>query len=188
MFSKELKEYTAEAHTDLERKMIPHLKKISSRDEYVNLLDFMHGFYEPLEERLAPFLPEGPSHSPSANIVKDINELDAGYQLSGKKAPGLPDIHSAANALGVLYVIEGSTLGGQIITKMLSKQIESDSTGGFSFYNPYGEETLANWNNFKKKLDQPFDENEKKEIIEGANETFRTLNNWISNYDGYKHR
>src|SRR5688572_19899073 len=106
MFSKELKEYTAEAHTDLERKMIPHLKKIGLRADYLNLLDFMHGYYQPLGERLRPFLPSHNMHSPAVNIAEDIQQLDSTYKLSDRKAPNLPGIHSSAAALGVLYVIE----------------------------------------------------------------------------------
>ena len=188
MFSEKLKEYTAEAHRDLERKMIPHLRNIRSREDYTQLLDFMHGYYEPLEERLSHFLPVDFPHSHAENIRKDIAQLAPGFESSNMRAEKMPRINSTARALGVLYVLEGSTLGGQVITKMISKQLGTESTEGFNFYNPYREKTADNWNSFRRKLNQSFTDEEQTEIIEGANETFQTLNNWISQYDGNNHR
>src|SRR5690349_338224 len=114
MFSKELKEYTADAHVALERKMIPHLRNISSVPDYVRLLDFMLGYYEPLTNLLQQHMPDQLTHSPAANLKKDIKQLDPSHKRSGITAAELPEVKSATAALGVLYVVEGSTLGGQI--------------------------------------------------------------------------
>jgi heme oxygenase (biliverdin-IX-beta and delta-forming) len=183
MFSDELKQGTAVAHLDLERKMIPHLKKIGSKLDYISLLNYMLGFYQPLEERLAPYLDGYRLQSHAGNIRTDIREMAPDFEVSTDWATELPVIDSAEKALGVLYVLEGSTLGGQIITKMLKKQLEGSDAAAFNFYNPYEEQTMQQWNIFRERLNQPFNEEQRQAVIAGANETFNSLNRWISSYE-----
>ena len=67
----------------------------------------------------------------------------------------LPSIRSHQHALGALYVIEGSTLGGKIISKMISHQIPSTDGHGLTFFNSYGDDTITMWERFKVILDDP---------------------------------
>jgi heme oxygenase len=183
MFSDHLKANTADAHLALERDMILHLRKIAGIGDYLRLLDFMHGYYEPLEERLHKFVDITLYQSHAANIRSDIFNLHPGFRLSPKRATELPDIDSPHKGTGVLYVLEGSTLGGQIITKMLTKQLHLDGTYGFSFYNPYGEGTMKKWQNFKATLNGGLTYDDQQAIIDGANDTFSSLKRWISLYE-----
>ncbi|RYZ42557.1 MAG: biliverdin-producing heme oxygenase [Sphingobacteriales bacterium] len=183
MFSDELKQGTAVAHMDLERKMIPHLKKIGSKMDYVRLLNYLLRFYHPLEERLTPYLDGYPLQSHAGNILNDIRDMDPGYREPAQWASHLPVIDSSAKALGVLYVLEGSTLGGQVITKMLTKQLEGTGVAAFRFYNPYDNDTMPQWKLFKERINQPLTSSQQQAVIAGANETFNSLNRWISLYE-----
>ncbi|RYG00257.1 MAG: biliverdin-producing heme oxygenase [Chitinophagaceae bacterium] len=184
MFSEELKKNTAVAHLELERKMIPLLKQISSKEDYVELLDFLYGYYQPLESKIKPFVTGINFHQHTPNIEKDIIELEPTHIFSGRVAEDVPDFNSAEKALGALYVLEGSTLGGQIISKMLAKQITGSSVNSFSFYNPYGDETHQKWSEFKKLLDANYSAEQRELITQGANETFSTLHKWMLSYGG----
>lgn len=182
MFSEELKKNTAVAHLELERKMIPLLKQINSKEDYVELLDFLYGYYKPLESNIQPFSSGISFHQHTPNIEKDINELEPSHKFSGRVAADIPAFDSREKALGALYVLEGSTLGGQIISKMLAKQITGSDVNSFSFYNPYGDATNQKWSEFKKLLDADYTAEQKALISEGANETFTTLHKWMSSY------
>lgn len=51
-----------------------------------------------------------------------------------------------SEALGILYVLEGSTLGGRTILRSLSAQ--GHDVHGLSFLDPYGAETGNRWRDF----------------------------------------
>ena len=88
----------------------------------------------------------------------------------------LPEISGHAAALGAMYVIEGSTLGGQIICNMLKKQLKIED--GLSFFSGYGEQTIPMWKRFQAVLDLPGSQQGDK-IIEAANDTFGKFEVWF---------
>ncbi len=181
IFSDELKRSTATAHLGLERRIIPHLKKIRSKDDYIRFLDYLHSFYDALDQRLQPWFSEPGRVSDAARIRQDIRQLDPGFEFTVRESVEVPQVDSYERALGVMYVLEGSTLGGQIISGMLTKQL-GDISNAYTYYNPYGESTFEKWNHFKEKLNQPFTPEQQQEMIAAANETFKTLNTWMADY------
>lgn len=60
----------------------------------------------------------------------------------------LPAIENLGQLIGVLYVIEGSTLGGQHIAKYLSNSFGYLGDDGVRFFEGYGEKTSSNWQEF----------------------------------------
>lgn len=66
----------------------------------------------------------------------------------------LPPVNfgSEGEALGFLYVLEGSSLGGRVILKALAAG--GATAEGLSFLDPYGPETGARWRSFLAVLEQ----------------------------------
>jgi heme oxygenase len=60
--------------------------------------------------------------------------------------PKFPRPGSRAAALGMLYVLEGSTLGGRLILRMLADRGISDPD--LAFLDPYGHDTGSRWRSF----------------------------------------
>ena len=84
------------------------------------------------------------------------------------------------SALGAIYVLEGSTLGGKIIKDLIWKQLGISSNLGFAFFNGYGSDTVTMWQTFKLAIDrQSFTKGESLEITAAANSTFTTLKKWM---------
>jgi len=54
--------------------------------------------------------------------------------------------------LGAMYVMEGSTLGGQYIAKHLEKVFQFEPGGGNAYFRGYAEHTGEMWNAFKAIL------------------------------------
>jgi heme oxygenase len=57
-------------------------------------------------------------------------------------------IDGIGHLAGVLYVIEGSTLGGQIIVRHLERNLGLTRESGARFFHGYGADTEAHWQEF----------------------------------------
>lgn len=89
------------------------------------------------------------------------------------------DLNSFGAAWGALYVVEGSTLGGQHILRMLrgSSFVERHALspeGGLSYFAGYGDRTGNMWRGFLRALGgaETADPDSRDSIIEGARNTF----------------
>lgn len=188
MFSEELKRSTLTEHAELEKKLVSRIKKIATVKDYADLLKLMYGYYKPLQDRIGLYPREksgGDDFSLriSDSILKDLEALGHKPDTGIPVCSLLPEITTAAASLGAMYVTEGSTLGGQIITKMISRQLNISGNRGFSFFNAYGEETPARWENFKGFLNRTADDQDKKETIETAKKTFSTFKEWVVQHE-----
>jgi heme oxygenase len=79
--------------------------------------------------------------------------------------------------LGSVYVMEGSTLGGQVIGKAL-RSATWVPEGGLRYFNPYGPRTGAMWRNFCVALDA-VSASAAQEVICGARDSFALLRDWL---------
>lgn len=86
------------------------------------------------------------------------------------------EFNNAYEALGALYVIEGSTLGGNVIAKQLSKT-EGFEEVTFNFFGCYQENTGPMWKNFKEVLDTEVKEEQYNEVLSGAKKLYTFLLN-----------
>jgi heme oxygenase (biliverdin-IX-beta and delta-forming) len=60
----------------------------------------------------------------------------------------LAQISEVGDLVGLLYAMEGSTLGGQIIARHLHDHIRLDARSGARFFAAYGPDTEARWQEF----------------------------------------
>lgn len=103
-------------------------------------------------------------HVPAAAVLQQalsaIEGLDLGARLrSGDldrhrrdgALPAFPSPTSPANALGMLYVLEGSTLGGRVILRQIGTRADDVDLG---FLDPYGTEAGDRWRAFLGVIDR----------------------------------
>lgn len=83
-----------------------------------------------------------------------------------------PAVGTRAEALGAMYVLEGSTLGGKIILKTLRSR--GVSTGELHFLDPYGKQAGAMWRTFLSILERETapDQTAMNECVSGAIKAF----------------
>jgi len=105
-------------------------------------------------------------------IEKDLESLS----LENQAASHHLEFDNEHEALGAMYVIEGSTLGGNVIAKQLSKTEGFDNVT-FNFFGCYQENTGPMWKNFKKVLDTEVTEDHYKEVLSGAKKLYTFLLN-----------
>ena len=99
-------------------------------------------------------------------------EIDA---IPSPEAPWLPA--TRPEALGALYVMEGSTLGGKLIVKAL-RRLPDWPLAAQSYFDPYGAETGARWQAFKLHLNSTAPQ-DGDAVVEAAKRTFALLEQWM---------
>lgn len=186
MLRDDLRRHTHEHHERLEA-LLDLPGSIRSTDDYRRLLGAFFGFYTPFEARLGEY------EEPLGYVGLDVSarrkaprlrdDLEAlGFSDESIEAlprcSTLPALDSWGQALGALYVLEGSTLGGQFIVRHLSRDWPALPT---RFFAGYGERTGAMWRNFLAVLnDQPIAAGEREAILQGAEATFEALAHWFT--------
>ncbi len=187
MFMTLLKQATSGRHRALEAQL-PLLDPRLSRQDYQRFVCRFFGYYAPLEERLLAWpdwhaigLDYRERHK-TPRLVQDMAALgDApASQAQVARCQALPETTTSAQVLGCLYVIEGATLGGQIILKHLHANLGLTPASGASFFSGYGDQTGPRWQSFRATLAalaQRVDAD--NDIIASANRTFETIDAWL---------
>jgi heme oxygenase len=92
----------------------------------------------------------------------------------------LPDLSSFPRAVGCMYVLEGATLGGQVVLRQVRAALGVDAASGASFFAGYGSRNGAMWQAFLAFLGAlRFDARETNHTIAAACETFEGLERWM---------
>jgi len=173
MLSTYIKEATKAAHQELEGKVVRKLKAIRSNEDYANVLKYFYAYFNALEKAIRPYiterlLPDYASRRNSGYLKEDIEELGSG--INDLPPVTIPAISSVTEALGALYVMEGSIMGGPYIVQMLQK---NGIDKGFSFFSGYGADTGRMWNNFTSVMNRNITAEKDQAIaVDSANETF----------------
>jgi heme oxygenase len=181
-----LKQATRSAHHRIEL-ALPFFDAGLTRARYIRVLQALYGFYAPVE-RLCE-LAVGPSEAPlELRTRRKIPLLDADLAVLGQPRRDLaalpscrllPTVTLASQALGVLYVLEGATLGGQIIARRLHELLGIDALGGAAFFASYGDRTREMWRRFAAQVERApgFD---LAAALGAAVQTFETLEGWLT--------
>lgn len=176
MLSTNIKETTKTAHIQLEKRVVQHLKAITSYEDYAEFLKCFYAYFSELEKVIMPFitkelLPDYKARRNSTSLKNDI--LESGYTVQGLPDVAMPQIGNALGAFGALYVMEGSVMGGSIIVEMLRKR---GIVKGVTFFSGYGEETGKMWGTFISVLNNLTGSAQEQDIVIQAAEA--TFNNF----------
>jgi heme oxygenase len=116
------------------------------------VVEDFHRLHADIEATVAPWL-EGlagldyAARRRTRQLSADLAALGVAPLASGSGAgSGAPKASSRAEALGLVYVLEGSTLGGQVIRRA-ARAAGTDLTG-LSFLDPYGAKVGERWRAF----------------------------------------
>ncbi len=185
----QLKARTAHQHSQTEDG-VDLMRDDFTLDEYRKLLVRFYSFYKSYEEKMHEALRQNPlefNHSERLNTPKLIADLTSlgmsESDISQIETSGdLPALDSGERIFGSLYVIEGSTLGGQVISRHLKQKFDLDETNGAAFFSGYGKDTGKMWNGFRESITAfAADDVNKEEIIAGAIETFEKIGKSLAN-------
>jgi heme oxygenase len=190
MILKRLKQATSASHTALENQL-PLMNTDLTRDEYGQFVSRFFGFYAPLESQLlaSPLWQtlafDYHARQKTPRLKQDLSSLgnSADVLAVTPHCTDLPALTTPEQLLGCLYVIEGATLGGRVISRHLQNQLGLTSESGGAFFDGYGTETGLRWKAFctmlSRNADSSGDEGRHEAIVAGANRTFEALTRWL---------
>ena len=174
---------TANYHAALERE-IPLLADNLDLPTYRAALECFFGLYAPLEEGLGKLRP----------LLAELTDLEQRWKtpllahdltVLGVRCAGLPlspfhvTLDSRAQALGAMYVLEGATLGSQIMIRHVRKCLNLDEATGAAFLQGYGSLTGPRWQTFLGVLCRLIgEEPETSEAVASACQTFEAFLSW----------
>ncbi len=187
-FLQNLKQTTLPQHEALERNplstalMSPEL----TREQYLHVLQRFYGFVKPVEEQIYPLLTNVLGNTDKFERAAMLREDLAILGMSSAEIDALPLLHTlppasdAAAALGIVYVLEGSKLGGQFISRHVGSTLGISAENGLRFYAGHGRETGAIWNEFRQAMaDFAVDSGQEDVLIQSAAHTFDTFKTWL---------
>lgn len=173
-------------HASLERRLLL-AQQAPTLASYSSYLVAMYGFVQPLEAAFRQ-LPEDlrgalelERRCKAELILVDLQVLSARLGDGGVNTPpcdALPSQGTEAQALGALYVLEGSTLGARAILRHLAPlSIEGCSTYLLS----YGEELGSMWQKMRAVLCGYSEQHPEldADIVAAAQDTFERLDDWF---------
>ena len=136
-----LRDATREDHQRLEDR-VAILNRVRTPEGRRRLVEDFSGFHRDVEAAIAPWVADlealdFEARRRSTYLARDLVTV-------GGRAPGAQVIRvgGVGEALGMLYVLEGSTLGGRVLRKQV------DDMTGLSFLDPYGEAVGERWRSF----------------------------------------
>ena len=174
-----LRTETAPAHERLERSL-DLLSRPLDRDRLTALLVRFHGFHQDWEPALACCLPAELVPRPRLPLLEhDLRTLGVGNDIM----TAIPSCAHAASlgehqdtALGSVYVLEGSTLGGRVVARHFA-EAPWWPAAGLGYFDPYGDETATRWRHTLAQLAAAGGDADR--IVAGAVRTFEILQLWL---------
>lgn len=181
-FLDRLRAKTAGSHQKLEDQPISKsiMNPTVSKEQYIQYLDLMHNLVKDAEENIFPQLSEiitDFEHRKKAHLLEnDFAFLNFKKENINEKPLSLNTSNSIPFNLGIMYVIEGSSLGGRFILKNIQKALGYNENGGATYFEGYGNRTGSTWKTFLNTMIAFENENNcEAEIIAGADYAYDTI-------------
>jgi len=155
-------------------------------DSYTAVLKVYYGLYAPMEARLIaaadwPALDFAMGRRLKAPLLRaDLAHLGVPEQgmATLPRCDFLPLVPKLPAAIGCMYVLEGATLGGQLIARHLQQTLGVDANGGAAFFNSYGPEVGPLWKAYKSFAEQHGAGHEDA-VVASASAMFAALERWF---------
>lgn len=173
MMLNKLREETAILHREIEKENLAGLiiSNEINLEEYKLLLLQNYLAYAVTEKEIAAHLP---SFEPvkSTQLFKDLEQLNVTIPPIEDYIEGYC-IHNEAEALGAAYVVEGSAMGGMLISKELENCQALSQINEHFFFNGK-RQNITGWKSFCKSLKtKDFSDAEEQQAIKKAKDTFQ---------------
>lgn len=182
-----LKRETRAAHDRLEADL-RLLDDPLSEDRFLRTLERFWGFHAVWEPAVGRALGDDGFLAPRLKLDKleaDLVALGrtadqiARLPLCFEAAQLAPLPRRPATAIGTLYVLEGSTLGGQVISHALNAATWLPANG-LTYFDPYGARTGTMWRDFRDYAGRHSTPAADAEMVAAARATFERLHRWLT--------
>jgi heme oxygenase (biliverdin-IX-beta and delta-forming) len=171
-------------HTHHERvDRLVDLQRLQEPSHYARVLRVLEAFLAGWEPAVAAALPPARQEwlrlrSRRPFLQQDLRAL----RVAPGTAARMPGFASEAAAWGAIYVMEGSALGGQVISRTLARRGLSPATGA-AYFHGWGDATSAMWREVRGLLASHLDSPRAiAQAWEGARATFDALSHLLESH------
>ena len=174
-----LRDETRALHAEVEA-LVPMLAPSLQLDVYREFLAALWGVHRPLEEQLGGVdglrdaVPDLEQRFKSEALAADLAALGIDAEQLSVTRDG-PALDSIARALGCMYVLEGSTLGGQHIHRHLRVVLPVAASEASRFLTCYGAATGRMWNSFREHVERIESDLDADASVDAALRTFAAV-------------
>jgi heme oxygenase len=177
-----LKRCTAASHRGLEARLGLLEPDLDVRG-YRRVLELFYGFYVPLERALMPRSGQipFPLRVRAVPLAEDLSSLGLSQdEVAALPAcTALPGLTCSEDLAGCVYVLEGASLGGQVITRLVGKRLGVAKGAGASFF-AGDDDVAARWAAVLVWLEELAHAGVPEgPIVAAANATFDALVRWV---------
>ena len=177
-----LRAATAPAHRALEDDL-DWRTRVATLSGYRDLLARLYGFHAVWESAIGAGLADEAFLAPRRRLIRLAEDLGHLGLSPGTVAalpkPAPPVLADPAAATGALYVLEGSTLGGQLIGRHIAG-LYGFSGDGLTYYRAHGDAAGAMWSAFRRRLERFADDPVAEASLTGtAVATFTAMRQWL---------
>ncbi|MGO8878990.1 MAG: biliverdin-producing heme oxygenase [Desulfomonilaceae bacterium] len=188
-FMQRLRESIMPLHDEAEKSgplsVIP--EKTVTLEEYAKILERLYGFVSIAENVIRQQVQisslDYRKRTRLDHLVKDLIFL-GNTRKSLNRIPVCRDISAIRNVpqgLGILYLFEGSRLGGLVLSKALKEHFGFQNFQGYSYFASNGVDVPAMWASFKDFMENYVQtQGGGDEIIVAAKNGFASLNEWLA--------
>jgi heme oxygenase len=176
----QLKLKTREHHAAIER-VVPLLDAGFDRARYAAYLAVMYRFHREIEQALGALtgfrqaLPDFDERRKQSLLARDLHAVGAAMPSDHAPKTMLPPLDDVGQGLGAMYVLEGSTLGGRILSRHLGRTLEITPDDGGAYLASYGEELAIMWRRFGVHVEAWARGRDIAPVIDSARATFACL-------------
>lgn len=161
---------------------VPLMQEGLNTEQYVQCLRRIYGVVAAWEERAAKVAPEWLKPALGARQRRPLLELDLawfGVKEHDEGRPALPEMNDLPSLFGTMYVMEGSTLGGQFIARHVETALQLSEGRGNSYFRGHGNQTGLMWKEFCEMLQLRIPDEQTEAVVVSAKAMFSTFGMWM---------
>lgn len=176
-FLEELRARTGPMHKKLEQTPVSQSIVSAGLDmtAYRNYLKKVHRLHAGVEASVFPVISsvigDASQRRKAAVIEKDLETVGDAATATGPEFADQGFMADPAFCMGIMYVSEGSTLGGMVIVKNVQAALGNAAQDATGFLTVYGQQTGSRWKKFLQELETfqlACDAASRQHIIDGA--------------------
>lgn len=180
--SQQLKAATHSTHDSLDKRVMA-ADIFASRDSFTRFLRVQYRFHRDIDalyshQGLLALIPDLAERRRLARIALDLQDLGSGIPTGS--TPAVDANIALPDALGWLYVAEGSNLGGAVLFKLARDRLQLHADFGARHLAAHADGAARHWRSFTAALDAaPLAAAQEASVVEGARTAFQTVRSHV---------